>query len=267
MALPDPHRQKAACDKLADFLGRADTAYAIHYACETLHGETQTDSPRVGAIALHNLANGQVIEYSIRQVAELNHLRREEILPNMAAIERRLLEGLAMFVRQSMNARFVHWNMNTPTFGFAALSHRLEVLGGEPFGVHDGASLDLARVVSDIYGSGYVTERSKLQALMDKNDLVRGGHLSGADEARAMAEGRYRDVSVSSAAKAAAIAEIARRVGSKTLVTDAGLLAMHAGPVRLMWQKMRENPGYTFVGGLLGGFGGMLTIYRVLFGN
>ena len=267
MGLPDPARQKMARDKLADWLARADTVYAVHYACESFSAGAQIGTPRVTAIAVHNLATGQTSEFSIRQMAELHHLVPAEITPNLATLERMLLDGFAQFVRLTKHARFLHWNMNSPTYGFAALSHRLQVLGGESFEVHDSAALDLARAVDDIYGSRYVGQRSKLQGLAQLNGLIRTGHLSGPDEATAFAEGRYRDIAVSCAAKASLIAEVMRRAASGRLRTTAGVVARHGGPLRLMIRKMYENPAYTIATGIAGGCIVMLKAYDYLFGG
>jgi hypothetical protein len=52
--------------------------------------------------------------------------------------------------------KYLHWNMRDINYGFAAIEHRHRVLGGSPVIVDDDKKIDLARLLIDIYGVGYV---------------------------------------------------------------------------------------------------------------
>ena len=93
-----------------------------------------------------------------------------------------------------------------------------------------------------------------------------GDFLKGAAEAEAVEQGRWRDVHASTATKVRLIADIATRAHDRTLVTRASFAARHGGPVRLMMQKLLDNPGYSVATFFVGSFVIMLKAYDWLFG-
>jgi hypothetical protein len=52
--------------------------------------------------------------------------------------------------------KYVHWNMRDINYWLAAIEHRHRVLEGTPVVVEDDKKIDLARLLMDIYGVGYV---------------------------------------------------------------------------------------------------------------
>jgi hypothetical protein len=266
MALPSAARQKAARDNLNALFAYPATVYAVHYACQSLKAQGPVSSARVGAIAVRQLSTGQVTLFSIADVAELNRLQVDQIAPNLDQIEQRLLEGFYEFVRFNRQARFIHWNMRDNQFGFGALEHRLSVLGGTPEQIPEINRHDLARLMEDLYGPDYAPGRGKMLSLAELNDLVSGSMFSGANEAAAMETGDFRAVANSTQAKVRIIADIASAAHDRTLKTTAGLMTRHGGPLRLMIQKMAENPAYTIVSGAIGGFVVMLKIWDYIVG-
>jgi hypothetical protein len=242
MALPNPVRQQAARKTLMELLAHPETVYAVHYACQSFYQDSQVASPRVGAISLRQLSTGQVTSFSIAQVAELNGLEPEAIPALLDRIERKLLEGYFEFVRGNKHARYLHWNMRDQQFGFAALEHRQTVLGGIPYEIAESHRFDLATLVEEIYGADYVAGRAKLKSLAEINELVTAGFLAGRDEAAAMDAARYRDLANSTLAKVRVIADIAQKTHDRTLATEASFMVEHAGPIRLLWSKVIDNP-------------------------
>ncbi len=267
MALPNPVRQQAARKTLADVLAHPETVYAVHYACQSFYQDSQVASPRVGAISVRQLSTGQVTSFSIAQVAELNRLQPNEIAPLLDRIECKLLEGYFEFVRGNKHARYVHWNMRDQQFGFAALEHRLTVLGGSPFEIPESHRFDLATLVEEIYGADYVAGRAKLKTLAEINDLVTAGFFPGREEAAAMDDGRYRDLAGSTLAKVRAIADIAQKAHDRTLATEASFIVEHAGPVRLLAQKMLDNPLPSFMATCAGAFVVFLKVFDYVAGR
>jgi hypothetical protein len=267
MALPSAARQKAARETLRTLFAFPATVYAVHYACQSLKAQGPLASARVGAIAVRQLSTGQVTPFSIADVAERNRLELHEITPNLDLIERRVLEGFFEFVRMNRQVRFIHWNMRDNQFGFGALEHRLLVLGGAPETVLESNRFDLARLMEDLYGADYATGRGKLEAIADLNGMISSNYRNGATEATAMEAGDFRDVANSTQAKVRIIADVALGAHERTLKTEAGLLTQHAGPLRLMLQKMAENPAYTLVSGAIGGFVVMVKIWDYVMGG
>jgi hypothetical protein len=261
MALPNPSRQQAARKILAELLAHPETVYAIHYACQSFYQGGQVASPRVGAISVRQISTGQVTSFSIAQVAELNHVAAEDIPALLDRIERRVLDGYFEFVRGNKHARYLHWNMRDQQYGFAALEHRASVLGGTPFEITESHRHDLATLIEDIYGIDYVQGRAKLRPLAEMNDLVTAGFLPGREEAAAFDDGRYRDIAASTLAKVRVIADIAMKARDRTLATDASFIVEHAGPARLLMQKVLDNPLPSFMATCAGAFLVFLKVF------
>ena len=268
MPLPNPARQKSARDKLSALLAHPPSVYAIHYACQSFDEAPEAGgSLRAVCIALRQFESGQVTTFSIAKIAELARIAPESIPDYLDYLERTMLGEFYAFVRASRSARYVHWHMRDDRFGFAALEHRLTVLKGRPEHIPDEHRIDLARLIPDIYGDGYVEAGAKLQALGERNGMAMGGFLQGADEAQAVTAGRYRDVLASTLTKVRIIADIAERANGRTLATDAGLFARHGGPLRLAVQKMIDNPAYSLAAASAGGFVVVLKAYDWLFAS
>ncbi len=267
MPLPNPARQKAARDKLAAVLAHPPSVYAIHYACQSFGEASDAGSSlRTICIALRQFDTGQSTTLSIAKIAELARIAPDQIPRYLDYLERTMLGEFFAFVLAARGAKYVHWHMRDDRFGFAALEHRFAVLKGRSEHIPDENRIDLARLVPDIYGDGYIVGTAKLQALAERNGFAMSGFLPGAAEAEAVTAGRYRDVLASTLTKVRVIADIAERANAHTLVTDAGLIARHAGPMRLMLRKLAENPGYTIASAGAGAFVIMLKAYDWLFG-
>jgi hypothetical protein len=266
MALPTPVRQQAARSILSNLMAYPAATYAIHYACQSFHLGEQLQSPRVTAIGLRSLAGGQVVSFSIFEEVELARIPRAQAVRCLDLLERQLLERFSRFVRGCRHARFLHWNMRDAHYGFAALEHRLKVLGGCPDTVPEHNRFDLAGLITDVYGDEYVEERAKLESLAKLNGLSLGGFLSGADEARAFEAGRYRDVLSSTLCKVRLIAEFARRAHDRTLATRTSWWSRNGGIIRMTIRKVLDNPmislaasGVGIIVGLLKAFGYLIA--------
>jgi hypothetical protein len=265
MPLPNPVRQKAARDKLAQVFAHPASVYAIHYACQSFHdGDEASLSPI--CIAVRQMESGQVTSFSMAKIAELARIAPHDIPRHWAYLERSMLGEFYEFVRTHHGARYVHWNMRDDRFGFAALAHRMQVLQGRPEDIPEERRIDLVQILDDLFGDGLVRQRAKLEALGKLNGLAMGSFLPGAAEAEAVAAGRYRDVHGSTLAKVRLIADVAARAHDRTLKTEAGLLAQYAGPFRLIAQRLFDNPGYSIATALVGGFVVMFKAYDWMFG-
>ncbi len=265
MPLPNPARQKAARDKLAQVFAHPASVYAIHYACQSFtEGADASLSPV--CIALRQLESGQVTSFSIAKTAELARIAPHDIAHHWGYLERTMLGEFYEFVRTHQGVRYVHWNMRDDRFGFAALAHRMQVVKGRPEAIPEERRIDLVQILADLYGDGLVKKRAKLEAIGKLNRLPMGGFLPGAAEADAVSTGRYREVHGSTLAKVRVIADVAARAHDKTLATQAGLIAQHGGPLRLIFQRLINNPGYSVATALVGSFVVVFKAYDWLFG-
>jgi|RhiMethySRZTD1v2_1073278.scaffolds.fasta_scaffold357517_2 hypothetical protein len=262
MTLPSPVRQKAARGALENLFVFPAAVYAVHYACQSFYRGEQLASPRVTAIGLRQFDGGQITSFSILQEAEPFHISAEEVAQYLDFFERRLLESFFQFVKGSRHARFVHWNMRNAQYGFAALEHRLRVLGGQPDIIPESQRFDLASLMYDLYGSRYVDGTTKLENLARLNELSMGGFLRGADEAEAFEAGRYRDVLASTLCKVRIISEIAIKANDRTLNTKATWWCVNGGPYRLTIQKVRDNPLYSLLAGGAGAIAAALKFFE-----
>jgi hypothetical protein len=267
MSLPNPARQKAARDRLDQIFAHQEVVYAVHYACQSFYSGQQVTSTRVACISLRHVQSGQVTTFSIAKTAELFRMPADAIGDNWNNLERSMLGEFYEFIRMNKGVKLVHWNMRDDTFGFAALEHRFRVLKGRPEEIPEQNRIDLARVLLELYGDTYVKGRAKLKALSRLNKLSMADFLNGADEAQALEAGHLRKVQMSTQTKVKLIADLAIMAHDRTLKVQAGVIAQHGAPARLMMQKLLRNPGYTVTSGMVGGFVVVFKAYDWLFGG
>ena len=157
MAAPNPNRQKSARESLARLFVHPAAVFVVHYACESFDQGQGYASPRVTAIALRNLGSGATTSFSIHSEVELARRRNHDVA-GLDVMERAMLACFFDFLARNPAATYLHWNMRDEKFGFAAISHRCALLGGEPVGVHDSQKVDLSRLFVEMFGSDYVTK-------------------------------------------------------------------------------------------------------------
>ncbi len=71
MAAPNPQRQREERERLAKLFVNPAAVYVIHYACQSFSAPDYLGSPRVGAIAVRNLASGATSSFSVHQELEV----------------------------------------------------------------------------------------------------------------------------------------------------------------------------------------------------
>lgn len=264
MANPDPRRQREARKRLDDFATYPSNLWSVHYACQNLHQGQRLGSPRVTAIAARNVGSGETLSFSIQTEAEIAGLGPVQMLARLDTLEGALLDKFADFMTVNRGMRFVHWNMRDATFGFAAIEHRHQVLGGRPVTVPEAQKLDLAKLLVDIYGSGYAGE-TPLEGLAEKNGISLKAFLRGKEEAEQFERGNYRAVLHSTLAKAKLISDFAELARARTLKTNANWWTLNFGRVREAVEQFDHNPVYAWASivltGLSVGFG---IVWRAL---
>ena len=80
--------------------------------------------------------------------------------------------------------------MRDLNYGFEAIENRYRVLEGRPESIEDDKKYDLARLLIDIYGNGYVGH-PRLEKLIEKNKISTRDFMDGQLEAAAFANKEY----------------------------------------------------------------------------
>lgn len=247
MGAPSPAQQRETRSELAKLLARSRDVYVIHYACQSFSAAPLRTSPRIAAIAVRKLENGQTECFSIHREAEL--LRSHDL----SYLERSMLDKFFQYLAQHRGAEFIHWNMRDLTFGFQAIEHRYESLGGKPLRVDEHRRHDLALSMLRMYGENYA-EHPILETLARKNNLSVAGLLHGQSEAQAFEQGQYLAVAQSVQGKVKLIAEIVDRAKTGSLKTDADWWTANKFKVREIYEMCFDNPLKALVGTTLAAF-------------
>ena len=216
-------RRLEAKAQLTQLYDHPQIVLTIHYSCESFYDRPDGSSPRVTSIAVRNLASGQTSSFSIHQVAERDKkLNPEEIDSNYDIYEYQMLQEFYDFVEHHKHCFWLHWNMRDINYGFAALAHRFQVLGGKPVEISDTKLLDLARLMVGLFGIGYIGH-PRLERLVEKNKITSLNFLSGKDEAQAFEQQEYVKLHQSTLRKVDILANIADRTIDGTIRTNAKL--------------------------------------------
>ncbi len=261
MAAPNPDRQRVARDKLKDLFAYPASVFVVHYACQSFDQDAELGSPRVTAIAVRNLSSGDTSVFSIQHEAELARLGPVQILSRLDNLEYALLTKFFELIAVNQNNRFLHWNMRDATYGFAAIEHRFAILGGTPSRVAEANKIDLARTLTDIYGTRYVPA-PYIEGLARENQLSLIGFLYGYDEADAFERGEYGLVQRSVLAKVRILFEVLHLTHDRTLKTNAGWWTLNRGRLREAWEMLEHNPVYALGALVATAFGIALKVFE-----
>ena len=251
MTAPNLARQQVAQKTLDQlFVGPANV-WVIHYSCESFYDRPEGRSPRVTSIALRKLDSGQTISFSIHQVAERQGIALDEIEHHYNDLENEMLDRFFKHVSNYRETRYLHWNMRDANYGFHAIQHRFEVLGGTPsYLVTDDQKIDLARLLIDIYGVGYI-DHPRMVKLLEKNHIKPRDFLTGAAEAKAFENREFVALHQSTLRKVDIIADIAERAHGRQLKTNTTWWRMHGGRVRTVATWVIEHKTVTFLASLV----------------
>lgn len=215
--------RKRVRELLVELFTSAQHVLLIHYSCESFHDISNGHTPRVTSIALRNLKTAQTESFSIHKVAERQHIPFDEIKDNYDKLEHEMLSHFYDYIRQRQNVSFIHWNMRDGNFGFSAIAHRFEVLGGQPHVIPDEKKHDLARMLVDLFGKNYVGHGNagRLHELIHLNNITDKDALIGQEEAEAFVKREYVKLHQSTLRKVDCIANIVERIVDGTLKTNA----------------------------------------------
>ncbi len=109
--------------------------------------------------------------------------------------------------------------MRDINFGFKAIEHRFEVLGGHPEIITDNNKIDIARLFIDKYGVTYVGH-PRMENLIYLNHIQPKDYLNGAQEAEAFEQKEYIKLHQSTLRKVDVFANLLERAIQNTLTTN-----------------------------------------------
>ena len=207
---------------LESLLEQPGTVSVIHYACESFNDPNSENSPRITVIAIRKMDSGQTDTFSLDHEAELASISASKIRENLDDLERKMLCKFYDHVRMSRSRKWLHWNMRDATYGFNAIANRYRVLGNEPAEIPDALMFDLSHILVDIYGENYVGH-SRMKTLLELNGRKNRDFLTGAEEAKAFAQGEYSRISKSTQRKTHEFEIIANKAREKSLKTENSL--------------------------------------------
>lgn len=263
MTTPNPENQKAAWTKLNSVFTDAANTWVIHYSCESFYDRPNGASPRITSIAVRRLDSGQTLSFSIHQVAEQSGIPFDQIDTHYDQLERQMLEAFYHHVGSHMGMRYLHWNMRDINYGFAALEHRHRVLKGTPVVIEDDKKIDLARVLIDIYGVGYIGH-PRLETLLAQNSIRPRDFLTGPQEAEAFEKRNFVGLHQSTLRKVDVIANLADRARSRQLKTNTTWWEMHGGQIRTALNWMAENKTFQLLAGVTSIVGLILALWATV---
>src|SRR5215217_3461189 len=125
-------RRNNARKQLQQLFATPEHLNVVHYSCESFYDNLGGGSRRVTSIAVLNAGSGQTRSFSIHQVAEQLRVPPGHIAEQYDRIENAMLEGFYQYVQNRPDDHWLHWNMRDSNYGFPAIAHRFEVLGGAP---------------------------------------------------------------------------------------------------------------------------------------
>lgn len=162
----------------------------MHYSCESFYNIIDDKSSRITSIAIYSLDSSQTNSFSIHKCAEREQIDMRNIEKEYDKLEKSMLSDFFKFVEKHENVKWIHWNMRDINFGFQAIEHRFEVLGGKPYYVNNSNKINLSELLIDCYGANYISH-PRMEKLIELNNISTKDFLTGEEEAEAFNQKEY----------------------------------------------------------------------------
>lgn len=216
-------KRKEARKQIETLFDNAEHVLIIHYSCESFYDIKDGRTPRVTSIAVRNLKTAQTESFSIHKIAERRRVAIKDIPNRYDDLEKEMLSDFFDYLKYRQTFHFIHWNMRDGNYGFSAIEHRYQVLGGEPHIVPDDKKHDLARVLVSLFGRQYTNhgEFGRFQELITMNRMTDKGALTGKEEAEAFEKEEYIKLHQSTLRKVDCMSNIVERIVDGSIVTNA----------------------------------------------
>ena len=220
------NKHKKAKDIFKEIDKNPENYLIVHYSCESFYNIADGHTPRITSIAVYSYASAQTDSFSIHKIAEKMHISMLEIESRYDELEKKMLDEYFEYIREHKNYKWIHWNMRDINYGFKAIEHRYEVLGGEPINVDDANKIDLSRLFIQCYGVNYI-EHPRMEKLLLLNNIQAKDYLKGADEAAAFAAKEYIKLHQSTLRKVDVFADLLNRAIQNTLKVKSKWYEIH----------------------------------------
>jgi hypothetical protein len=180
-----------------------ESIFIVHYSCESLNDDKDSLSAKITSISVLHYSTGQTISFSTHAIAEEKDIPREKIKDNFEDIEKELLSRFFKFSGERNDVFWVHWNMDSLTYGFEHLEHRFKCLtkSDAPI-VRVESRINLSHILSSRYGDNYV-KNPKMANLVEANGGLPRNFLLGKDEPAAFENEEFLKLHKSVVAKVA----------------------------------------------------------------
>lgn len=232
--------RKAAYDKIKNLNANRSAVKFIHYSCGSFTDMSNGYSPRINSIAILDWESGQTTSFAIHRVAERMEISKDDIENEYDVIEKKMLEEYFDFLKNNQPVKWVHWNMRDSNYGFLAIEHRYQVLGGKPFSISDANKFDLARLLDDLYGAHYV-EHPKMEKIMKLNNITDKGFMSGNEEASAFKEKNFSNIYLSTLRKVQVFSRILELSACKSLKTKSSIKEQYGLSMQGLYEYCTSN--------------------------
>lgn len=217
MQYKEHKKAKAIFKKIAE---NPENYLIIHYSCESFYDISDGRTPRITSIAVHDFDSAQTDSFSIHKVAEKKNISMDDIESKYDALEKETLTDFFEYVTEHKPQKWIHWNMCDINYGFQAIEHRYEVLGGTATNIDNSKKIDLAHLLIQFYGCKYISH-PRMKKLVDYNSITAKDYLSGQDEADAFNKKEYIKLHMSTLRKVKIFANILSSVNQNTLKVEA----------------------------------------------
>jgi len=233
----------------------------IHYSCESFYNIKDGRTPRITSIAIRNLGNSQTVSFSIHKVAEKQKVNLNQIEEKYDELEKKMLKQYFDYINKKENSTFIHWNMRDINYGFSAIEHRYEVLGGKPIIILDEKKFDLASEIITLYGVKYIShgDNGRLLNLLTLNKITNKDILNGKDEADAFENQEYIKLHQSTLKKVDSISNVFKRLVEGTLKTNSSWFVRYGYHPKILIELIKEH----WIVGLISLYGTFYGLFKM----
>lgn len=215
----------------------------IHYSCESFYDIIDGHTPRITSIAVRFGMTKTTKSFSIHKVAEKQGILLEKIKEKYDIYEKKMLDEFFEFVEEYRGYTWIHWNMRDINYGFEAIKHRYQVLGGKLkkiFEIPEENKLDLSQILITLYGENYIGH-PRLEKICECNKIGKKDFLSGSEEAKAFEKQQYLNLHRSTLRKVEILHRIFERIVEGKFKHNAKYSEIYGTSISGAKQYLNEN--------------------------
>lgn len=236
-------KRNAVRKEIEELFKKSEHVLIIHYSCESFYDSKDGLTTRVTSIAARNLKTAQTESFSIHKIAERRGVAIEDIPNRYDDLEKEMLFDFFEFLKCRQTFYFIHWNMRDGNYGFSAIEHRFQVLGGDPYVVPDDKKFDIARALVALFGRQYANHgpSGRFHELITMNRMTDKSALTGKQEANAFEAGEYIKLQQSTLRKVDYMSNIVERTVDGSLTTNATWKDKYGAHPKAIVEYVREH--------------------------